>query len=258
MGCYLCAYAKQRTPKRQDDLPDDGVSHDADELGTCWRCYVHACGLHGTRYGRFECAICKPALAARRALGIVDGDREGEAEAGASIELARLVGQDAGGSVREGAAQVLARIRADEERARESLAGERASLAWADADEEPNVLTDLAEVVRTHAGAEAHPYTLAAEDASQEPFAGSWLDAAARVARESVARRDPAAALEDADAVTVIAGALLMASSVAQDPQTEALAEVVLPPWRVPYPGLLDPLLLMMTTAFALAGATAA
>lgn len=82
--CYLCAYLRSESPQRSDRLPGNDWPW-TEALGTCGRCSVWACGVHGTRYGSgqsaaFECAICTPAQAVKDAVG-VDHDAVAVAEA---------------------------------------------------------------------------------------------------------------------------------------------------------------------------------
>jgi hypothetical protein len=72
--CYLCAYMRAEVPQRSDPLPGNDWEW-TEALGTCGKCSVWACGVHGTRYGSsqsasFECAICTPAQAVKDAVGI--------------------------------------------------------------------------------------------------------------------------------------------------------------------------------------------
>jgi hypothetical protein len=67
MGCYLCAYLSPQRPKRPAPLPAGTGAAAHDDLGTCSSCAVWACSQHGTRYGKFVCAICSPAVATQQA-----------------------------------------------------------------------------------------------------------------------------------------------------------------------------------------------
>jgi hypothetical protein len=83
--CYLCAYVRPEVPQRNDPIPAGIYSEWTEALGTCKKCSVWACGVHGTRYGSsqsasFECAICTPAQAVKDAVGI-DRDAVAVAEA---------------------------------------------------------------------------------------------------------------------------------------------------------------------------------
>jgi hypothetical protein len=82
--CYLCAYMRAEVPQRSDPLQGNDWEW-TQALGTCGKCSVWACGVHGTRYGSsqsasFECAICTPAQAVKDAVG-VDHDAVAVAEA---------------------------------------------------------------------------------------------------------------------------------------------------------------------------------
>lgn len=71
--CYLCAYIRNELPKVLDPAPAKSPVMVTEALGTCRKCGVWACRLHGTRYStsaQFECAICTPAQAVQTALGI--------------------------------------------------------------------------------------------------------------------------------------------------------------------------------------------
>jgi hypothetical protein len=73
--CYLCAYIRTELPLLSDQFPDENPWEWTEALGTCKKCSVWACGLHGTRYSSsspasFECAICTPAQAIKDAVGI--------------------------------------------------------------------------------------------------------------------------------------------------------------------------------------------
>lgn len=72
--CYLCAYLRSEIPMASDPFPTGNVWAWTEALGTCKRCSVWSCGVHGTRYGNsqpasFECAICTPAQAVKDAVG---------------------------------------------------------------------------------------------------------------------------------------------------------------------------------------------
>lgn len=73
--CYLCAYMRQEIPLRTDPFPDESDVGVSEALGTCRKCAVWACRLHGTRYSStasFECAMCTPAQAVKSAVRVDD------------------------------------------------------------------------------------------------------------------------------------------------------------------------------------------
>jgi hypothetical protein len=73
---------------------------------------VLVCSLHGTRYGRFKCAMCEAARSALAAMSSSDGGD------GPEVAQARLVGAAATPAQRDGVSAAQHRIAEDHERAR--------------------------------------------------------------------------------------------------------------------------------------------
>jgi hypothetical protein len=229
VACYLCAYKRRDNPKREDSLPAGSTA--PDELGACWKCNVFACFQHGTRYGRFECAICTPALAVATVLTQPTG-----AASNAPVALMRSVGTFASGPLLAGVGNALQRIIYDH---REAGRGDSRELVGPS----QNLVADLAGVV----AAMTDRFTAGIPGAG-ERFSRSELDAVAAEVRGQLRSLELRGEVDD-DMVAVAAGALATSHYVADDVAPRELAEPR-PPWDVEYPGLIDPIMWLVGTAY--------
>ena len=140
MSCYLCAYQKTDRPQTVHPLPATSPVQPREELGTCWKCSVAACGLHGTRYWQFECAICTPAVATIQAFGApARGELVPQDGGSPAAVIARLVGQRADPEQRTGVAHALVQIDAHLSGMREWSTADR----WAAPGDEPNLVQNF-------------------------------------------------------------------------------------------------------------------
>jgi hypothetical protein len=259
MACYLCVYKSKKRPRYPNPLHLDSSISRYLALGTCARCSVWACSEHGARRGRFRCAICEPAAAVETELGAGGADELGK---GASIEVARVIGERTSTEQRDRAEEAISRIASAGGAAAGAGAGE--AVAYEQADErEGNLVSDLAGVIRSRmerVGREAEFIAPAQniEEGESPSVEGRELISIEAVSAE-VARRFEDVEL-DAGGVSssVVTGALVLAMSVADDPAPDlgldaasaAVESVELKaPWEVSHPVLLDPVIWMLATA---------
>jgi hypothetical protein len=210
--------------------------------------------MHGTRYSPFECAICTPATAAKQAL--VAGSAGNAAAA-----VAHLVGSQATPAFRDRAGAALELVVADGRRQADGQEDARALVAPDTG--RPNLVTNLADVIRGSAGG-PRAFLPAVRATTQEtgsmPAGAVSIDAIGGSVRETFAGReflDPTP-----DAATIAAGSLLLAFSLAdetiaasrseQPASWPGLANGLPAPWEVSHPVLLDPVIWMVGTAYAL------
>ncbi|MCX4625469.1 hypothetical protein [Streptomyces sp. NBC_01443] len=243
MSCYLCAYGASETPDVLQPLPPDSPSGANDDLGTCKLCSVWACSLHGTRYGAFECAVCTPASATQQALvaGTVGN---------AAATQAHVIGLQASDDVRGGVRNALRAVLFDHQRASATRADTRSLVAQGEG--EPNLVANLADVIYQQIDSRS----VAAVRGRQRGNVS--FDAVGGAVRAAFLGREFLEATEDAE--TTVAGALLLAYHIANaDADAQRLDDSrywttveVRPPWKVSRPVLLDPVMWMMGTAYAL------
>jgi hypothetical protein len=253
MGCYICAYQKTETPKRPAPLPPTSPAQPFWSLGTCARCSVWACSAHAYYSGRYVCAMCAPASATTRALS---GGGSGGAAA-----IARLVGEEASGEQVERTASAIQRIVADQRRPPDT----RAFDSHGEGETAPNVVWDLAGAWRAQTQREAR-FVREVRGARGSLFprvGGISIDAVAADARDVFEsfQAEPAE-----DAALVVTGALVIATTVAHDPDATgeqgehariAPAEIELrPPWAMSHPVLLDPVMWVVAAAYSLDAVT--
>jgi hypothetical protein len=245
MSCYLCAYNSSKKPQKQHPLPTGSSVGSNDDIGGCSKCSVWACSNHGTRYGKFECAICTSATAAASAM--VAG-----AVGGSAASLAYAVGRNASEPMRRQARVAMERVVEDSRRPAQQI--DARSLV-APNQGLPNLVTNLADAIRQEFATDAGPIRAVQEEG--QGFGIISLDAIGGAVRERFADTE---LLEPSDdAVTTVTGALLLGYDLADagtaaprdDPSFRWPEDVVrLPrPWRITHPILLDPVLWMLGTA---------
>jgi hypothetical protein len=259
MACYLCAYQSQERPGIHHALPHDSDVGPTEPLGTCWRCNVWACSLHGTRYASFECAMCNWASAVETAVGLESNRDDG------SATLAAQLGSAASDEQLTRADAALQRVIDDQERmvdaprAFDVLYGE-----FARSEGGENVVANLAGVIRGQSShREEAELVIPKVRGLFGDEAGSVMDPGALsidAVGASVRSRLRGQELRRVDGgERIVAGALLAAAAIA-DAETpslrqvaEAPAEVPLrPPWEVTHPVLQDPLIWLLSTAYHL------
>jgi hypothetical protein len=206
-----------------------------------------ACSTHGTRYGKFECAICTPAVAATSALVVTP-------VTGSAAARAHGVGARGSSGLRTQVASAFRAVVRDSGRTHDidarTLAAPRTGA--------PNLVTNLADVIREYDGElEGGLVPATQANGGRQGRGITSLDAIGGAVREQFAGV-PLAGPNDA-AVTIVTGALLLGYAMADD-ATEAQRtddgqggwsqiESLPPPWRVTHPILLDPALWMLGTA---------
>jgi hypothetical protein len=245
MSCYLCAYMRAESPEDHQALPSGSPVGAHEDLGTCYQCSVWACSSHGTRYGKFECAICTPATAAEDAMTAA-------AVSGQAAVLAHLVGMNADGRLRS---QVDTAFQNVLIASREPAQAVDARSLVAPGQGTPNLITNLAEVIRQQRSQDQR--FIRAVQVDDEGFGFISVDAIGGAVRARFAGRrfvDPSD-----DAVTTAAGALLLGYSLAEpeiaarrraNPTGWTEGVYNLPrPWQAGRPIFLDPLLWMLGTA---------
>ena len=260
MSCYLCAYQKTDRPQTVHPLPATSPVQPREELGTCWKCSVAACGLHGTRYWQFECAICTPAVATIQAFGApARGELVPQDGGSPAAVIARLVGQRADAEQRTGVAHALVQIDAHLSGMREWSTADR----WAAPGDEPNLVQNFRGIAEAFGVGDFVPevQTGIEREADAPDFGpgGVSLDAVAAVIRQTFASvsREAIEPPSDDDIATVT-GALLLAVATAHRPASDergsramAPGEVVVPyPWEMTHPVLLDPVMWLIATAY--------
>ena len=252
MSCYLCAYQTSRWPQQAQSLPPGSPAKSTDDLGTCSTCAVWACSSHGTRYAKFECAICTPATATKQVI-VAGGEPSGTG--GAAASLAHLAGLQADQGQRQRMSAALGRIRDDLKRSHD-MRLER-NLVVPPSTGEANLVVNLAEVIRGRT--DLKEGMLPTARGTEGEYGRTSIDAVAAVVRNTFATTEIA---ESDDLETTVMGALLLALSVAHEPVAQRLAAAprdwataveVVPPWAVSHPGLLDPVMWMIGTAYDLA-----
>lgn len=246
MSCYLCAYLRTESPEEGQVLPHGSPVGTYEDLGTCYMCSIWACSAHGTRYAKFECAICTPATAA-------DDAMSANAVGGPAAVLAHLVGMNSSralyGQVTVALQKVVTASQqpTDEVSARSLVAPLRG---------EPNLIINLAEEIR-HQQFLRGETVVRAIPVDGEAFGPVSLDAIGGAVRARFTGRMLAAPTEDA--VTTATGALLLGYSLAErdvagrrqedpigwPPGIDGLRR----PWQVSRPIFLDPVLWMLGTA---------
>lgn len=250
VACYLCAYTSKDVPQQVDPLPANSPANPRSPLATCWKCSVWACSLHGTLYSSFECARCTPGVAVTQVLTTGPTNPNGPTAAA----LANFAGGDATQRQIERMRTAVSRVIDD---AKSADIGEPHVQFLAPTAKPNNVVADLASVVAKHTdyGRRGSPFFAAAE---QRPGGPLSIEAVAASVRSTFAR-SPISEATDA-VVTTVMGALLMAEAVAHDPIARARSsadriwpsdrEPLPPPWAVSHPGLLDPVMWLIGTAY--------
>jgi hypothetical protein len=247
MSCYLCAYKRPESPRSHQRLPAGSPAGANDGLGSCWKCSVWACSTHGSLYGKFECAICTPAVATASAL-------VANSVSGAAASRVTYAGERCNSGLRTRVASAVLAVVRDSSRRQDVDARALAAPATGT----PNLVTNLADSIRAHEPALARGLVRATWADGNIPGQGfTSLDAIGGAVREQFA--GVALAEPNDAAVTIAAGALLMGYALADD-ATEARRgddgeggwsqiESLPPPWQVTHPILLDPALWMLGTA---------
>lgn len=263
MGCYLCVYDPQAVPAGKPR--SRFFSHPrGEEIGTCARCSVAACHVHGARRAQFECAICEPGRATE---SVLLSQAEASPSAASAAALAHSVGAAAAGGGQDRVRRALELIdRHARERGRE---GGEEFLATSSSERRPNLLTNLAGVIRGQdaplRGEEAElgliPKVQRERRSGESPEDAVSIEEISAAVAATFGRAEAEFPHTDT-AVEVVHGAVLLAMSTA-DARNPAhtpgsypaeLAEVeVLPPWSVTHPVLLDPVMWMVLTAYQLA-----
>jgi hypothetical protein len=266
VSCYLCAYKRTEAPYDHQPLPAGSPAGAHDDLGGCWKCSVWACSAHGTRYGKFECAICTPATATTNALVATP-------VAGAAAARAYGIGSRGSRTFRR---LVAGAVRSVVDASRQPQAVDALVLAAPERGT-PNLVTNLADEIRQRESAPSDglvPAVQASRDgqtwgvmsldviggAVREQFAGVPL-AEPSVPAEAYDLAGPVDRAEPDDpAVRIVTGALLLGYALADEvttarvrrddgpPAWENITSLP-PPWQVSYPILLDPVLWMLGTA---------
>jgi hypothetical protein len=263
MPCYLCAYQLDEEPEALDGLPNGSPAWAGYALGTCYMCNVWACALHGTRYGQFECAMCTPAVATQHALS----PAAPPADIGARVAAAAVayeVGIQASDDVRSRVRMALIEIA----RHQRLVSPFEALSAAKPRSGEPDLLLNFAEVIRARTGETGEFLPGVQPEAPREsvapgaprpargPQASISIDALGGAVRAAFTGK----VLDvTADAIDIVAGALLLSMAVANRPRLRghgpdavdaALEAKVAPPWRVTHPVLLDPVMWLIATAY--------
>lgn len=258
MACYLCAYQSLDRPSTSDPLPHRSKVGASEPLGTCWRCNVWACSVHGTRYSSFECAMCNWATATETALGL-----ESRLDGGPAV-LAAQLGEAASDEQLNRAGAALRRVVHDQRRLAEIPDAVDIFYESPHLEIEGNVVADLAGIIRGQTadgeGADlVMPKVrgLLGEDArsSLDPTALS-IDAISASVRSRLRGKD---LREVPGAERIVAGALLASAAIADDetPSLNRVAEDpagarLPPPWEVSHPVLQDPMIWLLSTAYNL------
>jgi hypothetical protein len=270
VSCYLCAYKRSEKPRTLQSLPSGSPAGQNDELGTCAICSVWACSIHGTLYGVFECAICTPARSVKEAT--VAGSA-----GNASAAMAYLVGLGASPIVRARMGRALELVVGAGRQQSDRQEDNR--LLVVPGAEEPNLVTNLAEVIR---GPASGPRAFVPAVRATSWAAGSMVDEA-RLEEAQPTGAVPSGAISiDAvggsvreafrgsrflepirEAETIATGSMLLAYSLAEETiatqrgeqpsDWPGLVDEFRAPWQVSHPVLLDPVMWMMGTAYVLA-----
>jgi|GEM_PF-3121585 len=252
MSCYLCAYRSTKAAKEPEPLPPGSPAKPNDNLATCSSCAVWACSSHGIRYAKFECLMCMPKSAITE---VVVAQTPPTGTGGAAAALAHLVGERTTENQKGRMGSALAQIRRDSEASRMTVQEQRIVPAGTG---EPNLIANLAAVIREHSR------SVEGVVPKVRTQAGSYgvvsIDAVSAAVRNTFAATE---FVEPSDEVVkVLMGALLLSLSVAHEPVARRRATEpadwpakveVPPPWEISHPGLLDPVLWMIGTAYSLA-----
>ena len=206
-----------------------------------------ACSTHGTRYGKFECAICTPAVAATSALVATP-------VGGSAVARAYSVGISSSNRLRSLVGSAVNAVMEDSGRAEyfdpRAIAAPRTGA--------PNLVINLADEIRAHERALDQGLVAATQaDGNGQGQGITSIDAIGGAVREQFA--GTTLAEPNDDAVIIVTGALLLGYAMADD-ATEALRtddgqggwsniESLPAPWEVTHPILLDPALWMLGTA---------
>ena len=257
MSCYLCAYQKTHVPKRPVPLPAGSPASPTDPLGTCGMCSVFACSGHGSRYGQFLCAMCRAGTAIATVVAPSASAGEQGAATRAAVEVARRVGEETSRDRQERVYAALVRITSDAAQGREPalrVVEPRANLVW-----------DFAGAIEPAVGRRGGNLPAVRDPARARllndvpgPVEIS-LDAVSGAIRGQFAAA-PATHVTG-DSAVVVAGALVMAVAVADDPDaTESGSVVAHPseieipaPWDMSHPILLTPAAWLIAAAYLLA-----
>jgi hypothetical protein len=244
--CYLCAYGRSEAPNDHQALPAGSSVGPHEDLATCDWCGVWACSAHGTRYAQFECAICTPAKAVQDAMAV-------NAVGTPAAAVAHLVGVGAHRRLWDRAGEAMRRIFRASQAGPQRVDGR--SLV-APRRGQPNLVTDLADVIRGQEGWIDEDFVHAGR-ADGRPYGRVYIDAIGGAVRDRFGNRQPAE--PDDASITTATGALLLGYSLAEpdiaarrrdDPfrWPEAIDELRRP-WEVANPIFLDPALWMLGTA---------
>lgn len=248
MSCYLCAYKRAETARSHHPLPAGSPAGANDDLAGCWKCNVWACSGHGTRYGKFECAICTPATAATHALVATP-------VTGAAAARGYGIGDRGSTALRDRVALAVGSVVRDSRQAQDADARALAVPRTGT----PNLVTNLADAIRQRQTSLSEGRVPAVQADGDGPSWGVMsLDVIGGAVREQFAGV-PLAEPND-PAVTIATGALLLGYALADDPTTARVRRDygppawhnivgLPPPWQVTHPILLDPVLWMLGTA---------
>jgi hypothetical protein len=222
-------------------LPGGSTATVGDPLGTCSRCSVWACSLHGVRYAKFECAMCTPAAAVVATMATSSPEA---AERSSAASLAHQVGRGLPRIVIERMTTAVNRIREDQTRGREIVSVETS-------DARPNIVTDLATVLEEYAGL---PRFFRTDTRGGEVLS---TEAIAAAVRDQFAEIEPRGT--SYSTTVTVAGAMMLGNGVANrdfEQDRHWLQQPVdldaEPPWAARYPQLLDPVMWLIGTAYHL------
>lgn len=246
VSCYLCAYLRAESPEDSQALPQESPVGVHEDLGTCFKCSIWACSAHGSRYGEFECAICTPGAAAEDALSATS-------VGGPAAVAAHLTGMNADDALRGQVTVAMQNVVSASQQPAQAAGGR--SLV-APGRGEPNLITNLADLIRQQQLREGHP-RVGLVGARGDGFELVSLDVVGGAVRERLTGRMLAAPVDEA--VTTVTGALLLGYSLAEPDIAARRLEnpVSWPegisrlsrPWLVSRPIFLDPVLWMLGTA---------
>lgn len=253
MACYLCAYLCKDVPNQAQPLPPKSPAQPNDPLASCWKCWVWACSTHGTLYSLFECARCTPSVAVTQVL--ITGPTNPNRPAAAA--LAYRAGLDATPGQINQMRAALGQVIHD---ANGADIGAPHMQYLAPTAQPDNLVADLAGVISKRTDLGSRPSFLTAQD-TQEPAPDVSVEAIGASVRSTFKGVELA---EPSDEVVVtVMGALLMADAVAHDPIAIARSaprptwpndnQPLPPPWAVSHPGLLDPVMWLIGTAYEIA-----
>lgn len=234
MSCFLCAYGRKRKPKTPD--APASLTPPPEALGTCWRCWVHACSQHGARVGQFTCAICEGADVVQST--IAPTSVPARAMPSPSIPEARERGQAAPAHLGRIVEQALRLI--SDASSEQPSRDQRLDLALP-RQGSPNLVFNLSESIRDLAGRR----DFAAPSEGRENLEGVSFDAIGSVVRELFVDQE---IIRPEASVPIVAGALLIAAELAHD-AADPVEAALTPPWEMSDPLLLDPVMWMVCTA---------